>query len=129
MSSDSLVYDTLGLDKSSQELLDYMHNIYQSSNSHNVNNINNINNTTTFTTLIKKTTSYIFDNNEYKLFINLIEENTQSNLYEYKLTIKSTGELIKNGYISINEIIELSLYFNICYIDGYFFDLIDDCFT
>lgn len=76
--------------------------------------------------IIKGTRNFIFDNNIHKLYICW---NPTTNLFDYQLTNKSTFAIIKTGTLTCEEIIQKSSDYVICYLDGYIYDIIDDCYV
>jgi hypothetical protein len=73
---------------------------------------------------MKITNEFIFDNNINKLCVTKKE----NDLFEFKLIKKSTQIIINVGIINYNDLINESKKYITCYLDGYLFDIIDDCY-
>lgn len=80
---------------------------------------------TTLSHAMKLTNKFVFDNNEHKLYVNRMDKD---DVFEYKLVVKSTNCDIEKGTINCNELIQMSKEYYMCYLDGYAFDIIDDCY-
>lgn len=80
---------------------------------------------TTLYNAMKSTNKIILDNNEYKLYVNRMNKD---DMFEYILAVKSTNCFVEKGIMNYDELNQISKKYFMCYLDGYAFDIIDDCY-
>lgn len=79
---------------------------------------------TEFKTALNSAHEFIFDDNVHKLYAN----RNNNDVIEFMLLRKETGEVIEKGIINFDELLDVSKDYVMCYLDGYAFDIVADCY-